>query len=157
MNGRIVVGVGNIYANEALFRAGIHPLRAAGRDPARAIRAARRAIRDVLNDALEEGGTTLRNYVDGDGEPGYFRQSLNVYERAAQTVQALRQEPIRAAFGPTRDLLLPDLSALTIGRLEPSRGRDRARQCRGRCRALSPSATPSRRGSTAPDNTRRSP
>jgi len=84
MNGRVVVGVGNIYANEALFRAGIHPARAAGRVPRARIDALVPAIRAVLEDALEEGGTTLRNYVGGDGEPGYFKQSLKVYERDGQ-------------------------------------------------------------------------
>jgi formamidopyrimidine-DNA glycosylase len=81
MNGKIVVGVGNIYANEALYRAGVHPLRAAGKIARARFEPLVAAVRDVLNDALEEGGTTLRNYVDGDGNPGYFRQSLNVYER----------------------------------------------------------------------------
>src|SRR5215471_15041521 len=84
MNGRVVVGVGNIYANEALFRAGIHPLRAAGRIARARFEPLVTSIRAVLSDALEEGGTTLRNYVDGDGNPGYFRQSLNVYERAGE-------------------------------------------------------------------------
>ena len=81
MNGQVVVGVGNIYANEALFRAGIHPPRAAGRIARARFEPLVAAVRAVLSDALEEGGTTLRNYVDGDGNPGYFRQSLNVYER----------------------------------------------------------------------------
>jgi formamidopyrimidine-DNA glycosylase len=81
MNGKIVVGVGNIYANEALFRARIHPLRAAGRIAPARFELLVKAVQDVLNDAIEEGGTTLRNYVDGDGNPGYFRQSLDVYER----------------------------------------------------------------------------
>jgi formamidopyrimidine-DNA glycosylase len=84
MNGKIVVGVGNISANEALYRAGVHPLRAAGRIARARFEPLVAAVREVLNDALEEGGTTLRNYVDGDGNPGYFRQSLNVYERDGQ-------------------------------------------------------------------------
>jgi len=84
MNGRIVVGVGNIYANEALFRAGIHPLRAAGRIARARFVPLVESIRAVLEDALEEGGTTLRNYVDGDGNPGYFRLSLRVYERTGE-------------------------------------------------------------------------
>jgi formamidopyrimidine-DNA glycosylase len=82
MNSRVVVGVGNIYASEALFRAGIHPQRAAGKIARARFESLVDAVRAVLTDALEEGGTTLRNYVDGDGNPGYFRQSLNVYERA---------------------------------------------------------------------------
>lgn len=81
MNGEIVVGVGNIYANEALHRAGIHPLRAAGRISRPRLAKLRDEIRAVLEDALRSGGTTLRDYVDSDGRPGYFRQSLSVYER----------------------------------------------------------------------------
>jgi formamidopyrimidine-DNA glycosylase len=84
MNGRVVVGVGNIYANEALFRAGIHPARRAGRVARERLAGLVGAIRDVLNDALEVGGTTLRDYVGGDGNPGYFRQALRVYEREGQ-------------------------------------------------------------------------
>ncbi len=81
MNGRIVVGVGNIYANEALFRAGLHPARAAGRVARARFGPLVASIRDVLGDAIREGGTTLRNFVGGDGEPGYFRTELKVYER----------------------------------------------------------------------------
>jgi formamidopyrimidine-DNA glycosylase len=81
---RIVVGVGNIYASEALFRAGIHPRRAAGRvSPERYARLVH-AVREVLEEAIRQGGTTLRDYVSADGTPGYFRQKLYVYERAAE-------------------------------------------------------------------------
>ena len=81
MNGRIVVGVGNIYASEALFRAGVRPTRAAGRITRARCEPLVTAVRAVLADAIEEGGTTLRNFVGGDGRPGYFRGSLRVYER----------------------------------------------------------------------------
>ncbi len=81
MNGRVVVGVGNIYASEALFRAGIHPRRIAGRISRARFEPLVSSIRDVLRDAIEEGGTTLRNFVGGDGKPGYFRGALRVYER----------------------------------------------------------------------------
>jgi formamidopyrimidine-DNA glycosylase len=81
MNGHIVVGVGNIYANEALFRAGIHPARPAGRISRERYARLAAAIRAVLADALAQGGTTLRDFVGSDGRPGYFRQSLAVYER----------------------------------------------------------------------------
>jgi formamidopyrimidine-DNA glycosylase len=84
MNGHVVVGVGNIYANEALFRAGIHPVRAAGRIARQRFEPLVTAVRAVLLDAIEEGGTTLRNFVGGDGRPGYFRGSLQVYEREGQ-------------------------------------------------------------------------
>jgi formamidopyrimidine-DNA glycosylase len=84
MNARVVVGVGNIYANEALFMAGIHPARAAGRISAARLESLAAAIRTVLSAAIECGGTTLRDFVGGDGKPGYFRQSLAVYDRAGQ-------------------------------------------------------------------------
>jgi formamidopyrimidine-DNA glycosylase len=81
MDGRIVVGVGNIYASEALFMCGIHPSRAAGRiSPAR-YRALAAAIVDVLERAIRHGGTTLRDYSSSDGTPGYFAQELLAYER----------------------------------------------------------------------------
>jgi formamidopyrimidine-DNA glycosylase len=84
MNGHVVVGVGNIYANEALYRAGIHPLRAAGRIARTRFEPLVAAVRAVLLDAIDDGGTTLRNFVGGDGRPGYFRHSLRVYERDSQ-------------------------------------------------------------------------
>lgn len=81
MDGKVVVGVGNIYASEALFMAGIHPARAAGRiSPAR-YDALSAAIRDVLSRAIRRGGTTLRDFLNSEGNPGYFAQELLVYER----------------------------------------------------------------------------
>jgi formamidopyrimidine-DNA glycosylase len=81
MDSHVVVGVGNIYANEALHLAQIHPNRAAGRiGPARYDRLAD-AIKAVLLDAIAQGGTSLRDYVQEDGHPGYFAQSLRVYGR----------------------------------------------------------------------------
>ena len=81
MNSRLVVGVGNIYASEALFRARISPRRAAGGLNRAQCAALVTAVRAVLTEAIEVGGTTLRDYVDADGVPGYFRQRLYVYER----------------------------------------------------------------------------
>jgi len=81
MDGKVVVGVGNIYASEALFMAGIHPLRAAGRVSAARYDALAAAIRDVLSRAIRHGGTTLRDFLNSDGNPGYFAQELLVYER----------------------------------------------------------------------------
>ena len=82
MDSRIVVGVGNIYASESLFRAGIRPGRAAGRVTLSQYEGLLDAIRQVLSEAIEAGGTTLRDYSRVTGEPGYFEQSLDVYERA---------------------------------------------------------------------------
>jgi len=81
MNGKIVVGVGNIYASEALYMSGIHPQRAAGRISAARYSALAAAIVDVLERAIQQGGTTLRDFTNSDGNPGYFAQELLVYNR----------------------------------------------------------------------------
>jgi formamidopyrimidine-DNA glycosylase len=81
MNAQIVVGVGNIYASEALFLAGIHPRRAAGRVALRRYELLADAIRNVLASAIKAGGTTLRDFYGGDGEAGYFQQQLEAYGR----------------------------------------------------------------------------
>jgi formamidopyrimidine-DNA glycosylase len=84
MDAKTVVGVGNIYASEALFRARVNPRRAAGRLSREAHDRIAQAVKDVLADAIHVGGTTLRDYVNADGMPGYFRQKLYVYERAGE-------------------------------------------------------------------------
>ena len=81
MNANIVVGVGNIYASESLFRAGIHPKRAAGRISLLRYERLAVAIREVLQESIRAGGTTLRDFYGGDGEAGYFAQELQVYDR----------------------------------------------------------------------------
>lgn len=84
MNGRIVAGLGNIYASEALFVAGIHPSRRTNRiSRSRYVHLAA-GVRSVLHAALACGGTTLRDFVRSDGEPGYFALQLAVYARAGQ-------------------------------------------------------------------------
>lgn len=85
MDGRQLVGVGNIYASEALFHAGIHPLRAAGSLSRPRCAALVEAIKRVLQAAIEQGGTTLRDFTDGHGQPGYFAQALQVYGRAGES------------------------------------------------------------------------
>lgn len=82
MDSSIVVGVGNIYASEALFIAGIHPSRAAGRIALARYQQLALAIKQVLSDAIAAGGTTLRDFRNGEGRPGYFKQQLRVYQRA---------------------------------------------------------------------------
>lgn len=81
MDGHIVVGVGNIYASEALFLAKVRPGVAAGRISAKKYAAIAQAIKKVLSNAIAMGGTTLRDFVNTDGKPGYFQQTLNVYGR----------------------------------------------------------------------------
>jgi len=84
MNSKIVVGVGNIYASEALFLAGIHPKRAARRISKVRIERLVDAIKSVLTDSIQQGGTTLRDFIRENGEPGYFAQHLNVYGKTGE-------------------------------------------------------------------------
>ncbi len=87
MDSRVVAGVGNIYANEALFVAAIHPKRAAGRITREAYLRLATAVRAVLEEAIRAGGTTLRDYVGADGGAGYFQLQLKVYDRKGQPCQ----------------------------------------------------------------------
>jgi formamidopyrimidine-DNA glycosylase len=84
MNAGVVVGVGNIYASEALYRACINPRRAAGRIARKRYERLVEAIKDVLANAIRAGGTTLRDFYGGDGEAGYFQQQLEAYGRDGQ-------------------------------------------------------------------------
>ncbi len=84
MNSHIVVGVGNIYASEALFLSGIHPQRSAGRISLARYQLLAENIKLVLNKAIELGGTTLRDFVREDGSPGYFSNQLNVYNQTGK-------------------------------------------------------------------------
>ena len=84
MDSRIVVGVGNIYANEALFESGIRPQRRAGKISLKRYEVLAENIKTILSSAIEQGGTTLRDFTNGRGEPGYFEQSLRVYGRAGK-------------------------------------------------------------------------
>ncbi|TAK38789.1 MAG: bifunctional DNA-formamidopyrimidine glycosylase/DNA-(apurinic or apyrimidinic site) lyase [Lysobacteraceae bacterium] len=94
MDQRIVVGVGNIYAAEVLFAAGISPWRAAGRVSLARYRLLADAAKEILMAAIERGGTTLRDFTAPDGAPGYFEQELAVYGRGG--------EPCRACGRPLR-------------------------------------------------------
>lgn len=84
MDGKTVTGVGNIYASEALFSAGILPSRQAGRVSKERYQVLVDCIKDVLARAIKQGGTTLKDFTREDGQPGYFKQSLNVYDRAGE-------------------------------------------------------------------------
>jgi len=84
MDNAVVVGVGNIYASEALFAAGIDPRREAGSVSKQRYAVLVDEIKQVLARAIEQGGTTLRDFVGGDGKPGYFQQQLYVYGRGGQ-------------------------------------------------------------------------
>jgi formamidopyrimidine-DNA glycosylase len=83
MNNKVVVGVGNIYANEALFKAHIQPVVPAGKLSLKQCQVLTLAIKQVLTEAIAQGGTTLKDFTQADGRPGYFAQSLFVYGRGA--------------------------------------------------------------------------
>ncbi len=84
MDAKVVVGVGNIYANEALFAAGIHPLKPANKLTRPQLTRLVLQIQSILRHAIERGGTTLRDFVGGDGKPGYFAQELKAYGRGGK-------------------------------------------------------------------------
>jgi formamidopyrimidine-DNA glycosylase len=110
MNASIVVGVGNIYASESLFLAGIHPLRRADRVALPRMLRLATSIRSVLQQAIKAGGTTLRDFYNGDGEPGYFRQQLGVYAR--------EDEPCRRCGTPIAALVLGQRSTFYCKRCQ---------------------------------------
>jgi formamidopyrimidine-DNA glycosylase len=95
MNAHVVTGIGNIYANEALFAAGVHPSRAAGRISRERWDGLAEAILRTLERALAAGGSTLRDFVGGDGRPGYFQNEYAVYGREGRPCPACHA-PIRA-------------------------------------------------------------
>ena len=88
MDGTRVVGVGNIYASEALFRAGIHPQKPSGKLKLDDWKNLVDSIRDVLKLAIANGGTTLNDFYNSDGEMGYFQQHLKVYDREGKNCDA---------------------------------------------------------------------
>lgn len=85
MDNHIVVGVGNIYANEALFSAGIHPEAQAGNIDIARLALLVTEVKKVLTHAIKQGGTTLKDFTNADGKPGYFAQKLHVYGRGGET------------------------------------------------------------------------
>jgi len=107
MDNRILVGVGNIYANEALFDAGIDPRRAAG--VISLVRYERLAdcVKVVLARAIAQGGTTLRDFVGGDGKPGYFQQQLQVYGREGQPCVRCATPLLRVVLGQRASVYCP--------------------------------------------------
>lgn len=98
MDAKTVVGVGNIYASESLFRAGIHPKLPADKLTRPKAERLVKCIKEVLTESITQGGTTLRDFLNSDGEPGYFRQRLFVYDR--------KGEPCRACGTPISHCVL---------------------------------------------------
>ncbi len=108
MDNHVVVGVGNIYANEALFAAGIRPARAACRVTRKQYLTIAETIRQVLSEAIKMGGTTLRDFVNSSGEPGYFQQTLNVYGRTGEPCRRCESEIKQRTIGQRSSFYCPD-------------------------------------------------
>lgn len=98
MDAKIVVGVGNIYASESLFLAGINPKRLAGKITKKNSIDLTAAIKKILKQAIKQGGTTLKDFKSSDGKPGYFQQKLKVYDR--------KNEPCMKCKKPIKQIIL---------------------------------------------------
>ncbi len=108
MNNHVVVGVGNIYANEALFKAGVRPTTLSGKISKKKFDQLTDIIKEVLAAAIKQGGTTLKDFTQADGRPGYFAQQLLVYGRAGEEcfncksiLEEVRQSNRSSVFCPT--------------------------------------------------------
>lgn len=108
MDGSVVVGAGNIYAAEALFRAGLRPGRAAGRVTRAQYQLLAEKIREVLAAAIEQGGTTLRDFAGADGESGYFQQKLYVYGREGEPCLVCKTVIRRLVIGQRSSCYCPE-------------------------------------------------
>ncbi len=110
MDSKVVVGVGNIYANESLFLAGIDPRRHSGRISRKRMDRLVENIKQVLDAAIKQGGTTLKDFVGGDGRPGYFKQQLRVYGRSG--------EPCTACKSPLQEIKIGQRSTVFCTRCQ---------------------------------------
>ncbi len=99
MNSRVVAGIGNIYANESLFLGGIHPARPAGRISHSGYDHLADGVKQVLSESLAQGGTTLRDFADGDGSPGYFSLHLRAYGKEDEPCEVCGQLLTRKIIG----------------------------------------------------------
>jgi formamidopyrimidine-DNA glycosylase len=107
MDSKVVVGVGNIYASESLFLAGISPKREAGKISRKRLIVLTNCIKNVLTDAINNGGTTLNDFSNVDGNPGYFSQVLNVYGRDNMPCMRCSGKIKKNHSKSTSNLLLP--------------------------------------------------
>ncbi len=99
MNNHVVVGVGNIYAQESLFLAGIHPKREACKVSKKRMQVLAEIIKQVLSRAIKAGGSSLKDFTGADGKPGYFQQTLNVYGRFGENCLQCESELKQATIG----------------------------------------------------------
>ncbi len=107
MDNHVVVGVGNIYASEALFAAGIDPRRAAGRISKKRLDRLVQEVKRILDYAITRGGTTLRDFVGGDGKPGYFQQELYVYGRKDELCKVCNSQLKEVRLGQRSSVYCP--------------------------------------------------
>lgn len=108
MDNKVVVGVGNIYANESLYLAGIDPRRAAGRVSQKRYLELGKIIKQVLVRAIEQGGTTLKDFTRADGSPGYFAQELQVYGRKGEACHTCGEEIQSITIGQRNTFYCPN-------------------------------------------------
>lgn len=108
MDNAVVVGVGNIYATEALFLTSIDPRRPAQQLSEQECRDLVCNIRLVLSQAIEQGGTTLRDFIGGDGRPGYFQQQLHVYGRSGQSCPRCQATLTQVQLGQRTSVYCPE-------------------------------------------------
>ncbi len=108
MDAKVVVGVGNIYASEALFRAGIRPETPANKLSKPRLAKLVASIREVLSAAILEGGTTLRDFLNSDGKPGYFKQRLFVYDRKGEPCRVCGTAIRQAVLGQRATYWCPE-------------------------------------------------
>ncbi len=116
MNNEIIVGIGNIYACESLFLAGIHPLTPSHQLTSHHINQLHKHIQATLTRAIEQGGSTLRDFVNPDGQPGYFAQTLNVYGRAKQPCHCCGTPIEKLAIAQRSSYYCPQCQPFTIGK-----------------------------------------
>jgi formamidopyrimidine-DNA glycosylase len=107
MNQAVVVGVGNIYACEALFRAGIRPAAPGGKVSLPRLRKLVDAVKEILTRSITQGGTTLRDFLREDGTAGYFKQSLEVYDREGEPCKACGSTIRREVLGQRSTFFCP--------------------------------------------------
>ncbi len=112
LNQSLLHGVGNIYADESLFRAGIRPTKHAGRISRKALLRLRLALVDVLHHAIQLGGSSVSDYVDADGVRGFFQLEHKVYGRAGETCKVCERPLKKVIVGGRTTILLPRLPAL---------------------------------------------
>ena len=124
MNNHIVVGVGNIYANEALFAAGIHPQAEAGNIDIERLTVLVTEVKQILAHAIKQGGTTLKDFTQADGKPGYFAQKLFVYGRAGEKCDACQTILSEIRQSNRSSVFCPQCQVQILAKQKPAKKRN---------------------------------